>query len=75
MSEWVSKSRFKAKAMKFFRQVEISGEPVVITDQGRPKLEVRLYRNEMHNPLDVLRGSVLRFDNVPVGDEQWEVLG
>ena len=74
----VSKSRFKAQALELFRQVEASGEPLVITDHGRPTLEVRLYRpvRPAANPLEELRGSVLRFDNpfAPVGENDWEAL-
>ncbi|HWK45550.1 MAG TPA: hypothetical protein VNT30_12575 [Stellaceae bacterium] len=70
----VSKSRFKAKALEFFRQIEASGEAVVITDHGQPKLEIRRYRPPIRNPLDVLRGSVMRYDDPlePVGDEDWD---
>jgi len=69
----VSKSEFKAKALEFFRQVEASGESVVVTDHGKPTLEVRPYRTIERNPLDVLRGSVVRYDDPmePV-DVQWE---
>lgn len=76
MSIQVSKSEFKAKALEFFRQVEASGEPVVVTDHGQPKLEVRPYRPYARNPLEVLRGSVLRYDNPlePVGEDDWEAL-
>jgi len=72
----VSKSQFKAKALEFFRQVETSGEPVVVTDHGQPKLEVRPYKPDTRNPLDVLRGSVLRYDNptAPVAEDDWEAL-
>jgi antitoxin (DNA-binding transcriptional repressor) of toxin-antitoxin stability system len=74
----VSKSRFKAQALELFRQVEASGEPLVITDHGRPTLEVRPYRpvRPDANPLEELRGSVLRFDDpfVPVGENDWEAL-
>ncbi|MEX3958567.1 antitoxin (DNA-binding transcriptional repressor) of toxin-antitoxin stability system [Trinickia symbiotica] len=69
----VSKSEFKAKALEFFRQVEASGESVVVTDHGKPTLEVRPYRSDERNPLDVLRGSVVRYDDPtePV-DVEWE---
>ena len=74
----VSKSRFKAQALELFRQVEASGEPLVITDHGRPTLEVRPYRpvRPDANPLEELRGSVLRFDDpfAPVGEDDWEAL-
>jgi hypothetical protein len=76
MGAHVSKSRFKAKALEFFRQVETTGEPVVVTDHGQPKLEVRPYRPHTRDPLEVLRGSVLRYDQptAPVAEADWEVL-
>jgi antitoxin (DNA-binding transcriptional repressor) of toxin-antitoxin stability system len=58
----VSKTEFKAKALEFFRQVESSGESVVVTDHGRPTLELRPYRNLDRDPLEVLHGSVVRYD-------------
>ena len=74
----VSKSLFKAQALELFRQVEASGEPLVVTDHGRPTLEVRPYRPARSDadPLEVLRGSVLRFDDpfAPVGENDWEAL-
>lgn len=73
----VSKSRFKARALEFFRQIETSGEPVVITDNGQPTLEVRPYKQPLSRPpLDVLRGSVLRYDDptAPVAEQDWEAL-
>src|SRR6185503_517101 len=36
----VSKSGFKARALEFFRQVEKSRQPVIITDRGKPVLKV-----------------------------------
>lgn len=72
----VSKSQFKAKALEFFRLVEASGEPVIITDHGQPKLEVRPYSSRQRNPLEVLRGSVLRYSQPtePVADNDWETI-
>ncbi len=69
----VSKSEFKAKALEFFRQVESSGESVVVTDRGKPALEIRPYRGADRNPFDILRGSVLRYEKPlePV-DVDWE---
>ena len=70
----VSKSEFKAKALEFFRQVEASGQSVIVTDHGKPVLEVRPYRGVERDPLDVLRGSVVRYDNptAPVAVDDWE---
>ena len=50
----VSKSQFKAHALELFRQIEASGEPLVITDHGRPVPEVRSY-----TPIDLGRKNAL----------------
>ncbi len=76
MSTEISKSQFKAKALEYFRQVESTGVPLIITDHGRPNLELRPYTPKERDPLDVLRGSVLRYDEptAPVGDADWDAL-
>jgi hypothetical protein len=76
MVEQVSKSEFKAKALELFRRIETSGEPVVVTDHGRPKLEVRRYKPPVEDPLEWLRGKVIFSDDSidPVGEDDWEVL-
>jgi len=70
----VSKSEFKAKALEYFRQIEASGESVIVTDHGKPALEVRPYRGEDRHPLDILRGSVVRYEKPtePVAESDWE---
>ena len=72
----ISKSEFKARALEFFRQVESSGQSVIVTDHGKPVLEVRPYRDIARRPLDMLRGSVLRYDHptAPVREDNWEAL-
>jgi antitoxin (DNA-binding transcriptional repressor) of toxin-antitoxin stability system len=75
----VSKSQFKAHALEFFRQVEASGETLVITDHGRPALEMRPFRaRDSHgdHPLALLSGSVLQYDEPfePVAEGDWEAL-
>lgn len=70
----VSKSQFKAKALEYFRQVEASGEPIIVTDNGQPTLEVRRYAGHARDPLEMLRGSVLRYDRPtdPVAEDDWD---
>ncbi len=72
----VSKSQFKAKALEFFRQVESSSEPVIVTDHGKPTVEIRKYRQSIRSPLDILKGSVTEYvdPTEPVGENEWEVL-
>jgi hypothetical protein len=72
----VSKSEFKAKALEYFRLVESTGEHMIITDHGKPVLEVRRYDNSSLTPLEELRGSVLYYKDPlePVGLADWEML-
>ncbi len=73
----VSKSQFKAKALEFFRQVESGSESVVVTDHGKPTVEVRKYHDTARSPLDVLKGSVMEYVDPmePVGVDDWELQG
>ncbi|WP_371875871.1 type II toxin-antitoxin system Phd/YefM family antitoxin [Caballeronia grimmiae] len=72
----VSKSEFKAKALEFFRLVESTGEHMIVTDHGKPVLEIRRYENTALTPLEELRGSVLFYEDplAPVALEDWELL-
>ena len=70
----VSKSRFKARALEFFRQVERTGQPIIITDHGTPVLKIMPYREDPDAALRVLRESVVKYEapTKPVGEEDWE---
>ncbi len=72
--ERITKSQFKAKALEYFREVELSGNTVVVTDRGQPTLEIRRYRADRRSPLDTLRGSVVEFKHPldPVAEDDWE---
>ena len=70
----ISKSQFKAKALEYFRAVENSGNAVIVTDKGQPKIEVRRYRTDERSPLERLRGSIVAFKEPtqPVAEDDWE---
>jgi antitoxin (DNA-binding transcriptional repressor) of toxin-antitoxin stability system len=70
----ISKSQFKARALEYFREIESSGEPVIITDHGQPTLEVRIYSPVEADPKALLKGSVTRYTDptLPVDDDAWE---
>ncbi|MDZ7790574.1 MAG: hypothetical protein U5L08_08805 [Xanthomonadales bacterium] len=76
MKTEISKTRFKAQALKIFRRLEKTGEPLIVTDRGRPALIVRKYTRQTPDPLMRLRGSVKRYDQPfePVGESHWEAL-
>ena len=70
----ISKSRFKAHALELFRQIERTGEPIIITDHGTPVLKVSPYRDDPHAALRVLRETVVKYDapTDPVAADDWE---
>ena len=72
--ERISKSKFKARALELFREVERTGRPLVVTDHGRPVLRIVPYQEQPDAPLTELRESVVRYDapTEPVGVEDWE---
>ena len=72
--ESISKSEFKAHALEVLRDIEQSGESRVITDRGRPTLEIRKLRQQQKDPLDVLKGTVVKYEGAtdPVAESDWE---
>lgn len=70
-----SKSECKAPAYKCFRLVEETGDSILLTDRGTPRIEVRLFRGEMRDAREVLKASVLPYEDPfePV-ESEWEAL-
>ena len=71
----ISKSRLKAQMLSVFRQIEETGEEVIVTDNSRPVL--RIARIETRRPVEEafagLRGQVVYREDInsPTADE-WE---
>ncbi|MBM3358575.1 MAG: type II toxin-antitoxin system Phd/YefM family antitoxin [Betaproteobacteria bacterium] len=79
MEKTVSKSKFKPRALEYFRQVEETRQGLIITDRGKPVLKITPYepaRARKAAPAGRLRGAILRYDSPfePVGLEDWEAL-
>lgn len=72
----VSKSRFKSRALEYFRQVESSRKPLIITDRGKPVLKVVPFSEDPEEILKELRNSVVKYKDPtkPVGESDWEAL-
>jgi prevent-host-death family protein len=70
----ISKSHFKARALEYFRMVERTGRPLIITDRGVPVLQIVPYQRDPGEALRALRDSVVRYESpmAPVGEEDWE---
>jgi prevent-host-death family protein len=75
-NQTVSKSAFKSKALEYFRAVEKSHKPLIITDHGKPVLKVVPFSEDSAEILRELRGSVLEYvdPTEPVADSDWEAL-
>lgn len=71
-----SKAQFKPRALEYFRRVQETGQPLVITDNGVPVLKIVTYSEDPDGLLTALRGSVLDYEAPlePVGEEDWEAL-
>jgi len=76
MTQAVSKSMFKPHSLEYFRQIEKTGEELIITDRGRPVLKVVPYSADPEEYFKGLRNTVLKFDDPlePVGLDDWEAL-
>ena len=46
MEKRISKSNFKTHALEYFREVEQTGQPLIITDHGRPVLKIEPYAED-----------------------------
>ena len=72
--EQISKTEFKAHALEVLRDVEQSGEPRIITDRGKPTIEIKKLRQRDVDPLERLKGSVIKYEGAtdPVAVDDWE---
>lgn len=63
MATSVSKTELKAHALELLRGIQATGQPLVVTDHGKPVLQIQSWRGETRTALDVLKGSILRHEN------------
>lgn len=72
--EQISKTEFKAHALQVFREIEKSGQSQIITDHGKPVLEIKKLRRQKATPLDLLKNTVLKYRNPtdPISEDDWE---
>lgn len=75
MSIQLSKSQFKPKSLEYFRQIQETGEPIIITDHGKPVLKIIPYTPSPDELLKGLQGSVTKYEDPlePVGPEDWDM--
>ena len=73
----ISKSKLKATMLQVFREIEESGEDLIVTHNRRPVLRVQPIktRQPVHRVFDGLRGKVVYHEDInsPTTDEWREV--
>jgi prevent-host-death family protein len=76
MEKHVAKSKFKPRALQYFREVQNTGRELIITDRGKPVLKIVPYSEKPSDTLSLLRESVIKYENPtePVGLDDWESL-
>ena len=76
MEEMVSKSKFKPRALKYFREIEKTGKELIISNRGKPVLKIVPYTENTEVALKALRDTVVKYDGPtePVGLEDWNAL-
>jgi antitoxin (DNA-binding transcriptional repressor) of toxin-antitoxin stability system len=73
----IKASEFKARCLALMDEVARKGEPLVITKNGRPLVELRAYRAKGETaPFGLHRGKVKIIGDIlePVEVEAWEAL-
>ena len=74
----VSVSEFKATCLELLRNVEETGEPVLVTKHGRPVAEVRAPRSKRaRSPLGCMKDRTKILGDIispAVPAEEWEAL-
>jgi prevent-host-death family protein len=72
----VSKSKFKPRALEYFRLVQETGRELTITERGRPVLKIVPYSEQPDQALKALRNTVRKYvrPTEPVAVGAWESL-
>ena len=71
----IKASEFKARCLQLMNEVSETGEPLVITKNGKPVSQLIPYRRRSSTLFGALKGSVeVRGDIVSPLDEDWEAL-
>jgi len=75
MKKIVPKSEFKIKAFELLRYVEQTGNPILISDHGKPTLQLSPIVDS-EDDVSFFRNTVLKYESPldPVAERDWELL-
>ena len=72
----ISKSKLKANMLRVFREIEASGEELIVTDRNRPVLRIQPIgsKGTVQDIFDSIEGKVIYHEdiNAQTVDEWWE---
>jgi antitoxin (DNA-binding transcriptional repressor) of toxin-antitoxin stability system len=71
----ISKSKLKAKMLETFRQLEASGEELIVTDQGKPVLKIIPFKKEasVAEVFGDIQGKISYFEDINTPSlSEWE---
>ncbi|RPJ80343.1 MAG: type II toxin-antitoxin system Phd/YefM family antitoxin [Acidobacteria bacterium] len=69
----IKASEFKAKCLKLMDEVAETGEPIIITKNGKPVSQLTPYREKRNSAFGALKGSVIiKGEIISPVDVEWE---
>lgn len=75
MMKTIKASEFKARCLQLMDEVSQTGEPLVITKNGKPVSQLLPYRRKPSTVFGALKGPItVKSDILPPVEEPWEVL-
>ena len=76
METRVSKSKFKPRALEFFRVVETTGKTFIITDRGKPVVKIVPFTENTQKVREALRSTIVKYTRPtdPVGLDDWDCM-
>ena len=73
----ISKSKLKAQMLRIFRELECSGDELIVTDRGRPVLRIQPVseKKTVEEVFGAIRGGVIYHEdvNLPTTDQGTEL--
>jgi prevent-host-death family protein len=75
MTKQVKASEFKAKCLALIDEVAATGEPIVVTKNGKPMAELVPHRSAQKSPFGIWKGKVkIKGDIISPLDVEWDAM-
>jgi len=75
MARIIKASEFKAKCLALIDEVASTGDPIVVTKNGKPLVELVPHRAPERSPLGIWKGKVIiKGDIISPIETEWDAL-